>query len=209
MREGFSKQNESDDILTLKKYILSLPLLGLISSIGILCIQFLIDKPWSIYSLLLNVIPLIFMLILFCVITFFCKKKVSCIDLTKKRIVLYTILFVLIAFLNIGLYRVKNVDILKYSFDTVYQHIEESDNRVYVVFGSKTCLYCENMQEIYKSAFLENKINSYYYVDLLYEGQNDDLIKKQNVSEIPLLVIYHNGEEEKRLVGTAVEDVIL
>lgn len=65
------------------------------------------------------------------------------------------------------------------------------------------------MEKIYKTAFLKSKITSFYYVNLMYEGQNSELIKKQKIDEIPLLVIYQNGMEQKRLKGTAGEEQVV
>lgn len=97
------------DLIAFKKYVLSLPLSGMIASIGILCIQFFRNTPWSIYSLLLNTIPFIFSIVLFGSIIFVWKKKKTYTKMkfSIRRKLIYALLSLSIVFLNIGLYKIK------------------------------------------------------------------------------------------------------
>lgn len=97
------------DRTAFKKYVLSLPLSGMIASIGILCIQFFRNTPWTIYSLLLNTIPFIFSIVLFCCIIFVWKKNKTYtkMEFSKKRILIYALLSLSIVLLNLGLYKIK------------------------------------------------------------------------------------------------------
>lgn len=87
--------------------------------------------------------------------------------------------------------------------------ISESKSQYNVLFGSNSCIYCKYMDEIYKKAFVDSGIKEYYYINLTYEGQNEDILLEKNIEEIPVIVQYVDGQEKKRLSGTSnVEEVI-
>ena len=99
-----------EDVVSINKYIRNLPLVGIVSSMGILCVEFFKNTPWSIYSIFLNIIPLIFSLVLyFSIIIWRHRKSYKKLSFSTKRKIVYILFLVALVVLNVCLYNFKNV----------------------------------------------------------------------------------------------------
>lgn len=182
----------------------SLPMWGVLASIGITLVGFIRKVPWSFEIIVWNCTPLLINL-LFLLVYFICKKE-RCKHEIKKRRLTVAVLFLIV--LNISLCVSTSVKQINIGLKDLNK-ISESKSQYNVLFGSNSCIYCKYMDEIYKKAFVDSGIKEYYYINLTYEGQNEDILLEKNIEEIPVIVQYVDGQEKKRLSGTSnVEEVI-
>jgi thioredoxin-like negative regulator of GroEL len=82
------------------------------------------------------------------------------------------------------------------SLDDAITLQKQIDHDILLIFSSKTCSFCQNLQDDLPSMNLENKIICVIDID------NDKILKKQyRVSIIPDTRIISDGIEKKKLVG--------
>ena len=77
---------------------------------------------------------------------------------------------------------------------------ELPDNNKYVViFGATWCQHCGPMKQLLEK--IEDVESFYCNVD-----ESPDFTTKNNVMALPTIIVYNNGEEINRLIGTKTYD---
>lgn len=113
---------------------------------------------------------------------------------------LFIFMLVLLIGLNIVFWKLNNIKYTKIplsNLESVGREIAQEDKlqKYYVIYGSRNCTFCTQMDEVYQEGFLKAPQKYIYYVDLSYEI----IDSVQNINKLPLLVCYQNNEELARL----------
>lgn len=196
----------SKDYQSFCKWVSCLSLLGVFNSICISLSQFLTNKQWSIYLIIYSLIPLVFFSMIYFIAYLYTKWKFNySIPFLNKKIRKFVfLLFIIYLGMNIALWGLnKEVEYEDVSL-TELQGIISSNSSIdfFVLFGSRNCIYCKQMDDIYKSAFFHQDM-TIYYVDLSYVKTDDKFVQENTITELPLLVHYSGGKEVERIVGVA------
>lgn len=187
------------------RYIMLMPLIGLAISCFFALFLFIRNKVWSWYTIVYTLLPIVIILLLFFILIGLIKLKYNC-NIIKKwnkiHKVLMLLLSVILIAINIILWKYKSINFNNLSLQESIEIVNETNGVPYfIIYGSNNCIYCYQMEEIYKQAVLDISPEYIYYVDLSYETVNQELIQKRNIDSLPLMVLYKNGKEIKRLEG--------
>lgn len=198
-------KKQGEDREKIIKYILLMPLIGLAISCFFALFLFIRNKVWSWYTIVYTLIPIVIILSLFFIIIGLIKHKYNCNIIAKWNNihkVLMLLLFVILIAMNIILWKYKSINFDYISLqESIEIEGETNGDPYFIIYGSNNCIYCYQMEEIYKQAVLDISPEYIYYVDLSYETVNQEEIQKRNIDSLPLVVLYKNGEEINRLEG--------
>ncbi|MBM7541874.1 thioredoxin family protein [Amphibacillus cookii] len=192
------KSVEKQKIFT---YLSFQPLVGLTISIALTCYFFFIGVPRNWGVILYILIPTIILTLIYLLSKVFLGKSVS---MTRRAKFLFAIWSVsLILFLGLFLLFKPNLEIEKISLTQAKGIIEESDkDNYFLIYSADSCIYCKDMKPVYKDSFFRfNKNENVFIVDLLSSSENENLLSELDVSQIPSLRKYSQGEETKRIDG--------
>lgn len=200
-------------IQEIKNYASFQPFVGLIASVMFAFFLFFRDKLWSWGMVLYILIPFIGFIVIYAVIAIYMKVKHGIIVpfINKKIKILAIFLLMLLIGLNIALWKVKSVEFINVTLKDLPSVATDVQNsqKYFVLYSSKNCIYCNQMKSVYKEALLKEANVKFYNVDLTSEAIHSALVKKRNISRLPLLVCYQNDKEVNRLEGaTKLETVI-
>lgn len=199
------KKQLSDDFNNFIKFVSFLPFLGLSSSVIGVLFHILNKRQWSITGMIYILSPFTIYVIIYAIITIVIKMKyVLIIPFINKRLrKLFIFMLLLLIGLNIAFYKlnsIKYTNISLSNLELVGKEIAQEDKlqKYYVIYGSRNCIFCPQMEEVYQEGFLKNPQKYIYYIDLSYE-----LIDSvQNINKLPVLVCYQNNVELARLEGS-------
>lgn len=167
--------------------------------------------PWTIPKTICSLIPFITAIILSFAIKYMFKPSINC---SVKKGILLLSTFLLLICLNVVAFKVKrfdyiHVNLLELNKIDKEKQLSNCNEDYYVLFGSRNCTYCIQMEETYQEVFLKCKMENVYYVDLSYENTNSKLIMKRKINQLPILIKYNQGKELDRIVGvTKLSDLL-
>ena len=204
MKKDNKNEHLEENFMKFIKYVYNFPIYGMIASIILIIIQLIGKKIWEVEKIFFNLVPFFSSSIIFLLIVLIFYKKIAFIQVGKKRkIILATLTFVWII-LNVILYKytyIQKININSEQLDNIAKN--ESSIPYYVLYGSDYCTYCKYMDDIYKQAFLNCNIKHYYYINIAYEGQNEDILERNKIKNIPILIKYSKNKELERISGTS------
>lgn len=161
-------------------------------------------RQWSLTGIIYILSPFITYVIIYVIIAIVIKAKYALVIpfITKSLRKLFIVMLVLLIGLNIVFWKLNSIEYTNIplsNLESVGREIAQEDKlqKYYVIYGSRNCTFCTQMEEVYKEGFLKNPQKYIYYVDLSYEIVDS----VQNINKLPLLVCYQNNEELARLEG--------
>ena len=193
----------SDDEKNFIEYVSYILIMGLFASCVYVLFRFISKKPWSSYTILYALIPTFVSAVVYICARIWIKYEIGNdvrMALWKKAVSVILVITFLISIYLLREY--TRVDYIHIALGDVSRVIDENGS-IYVLYGSDNCVYCYQMEDIYEQAVLDSGLEDLYYVDLTYESTEQEDAAGLNINSIPLLVFYENGEEVKRLEGTA------
>lgn len=199
------KVNLEDD--KLKKNISTMfalqPMIGLILSVITAFFALIKGREWSIMLLLFTFFPF-FICCLLCFIEYIGLRRSLSFRpiLFRKKYKYITIIFVVaLVVLEIMIFKFNSkMDIPTISLEKTEEMINKKDN-FYIIFGAQNCLYCKDMEDIYKSTFNEVEVENVYYCDISYESYDNKTLKTLGVDKLPMLFKIHKGKVINQMVG--------
>lgn len=90
------------------------------------------------------------------------------------------------------------MDIIEVNKDNFKEEVLESDKKVLVDFNANWCGPCKMLRPILEEVAKENDSVKFISVNI---DDEDELAEDYNVSSIPCLVVFENGEEKARSIG--------
>lgn len=192
------------------KWIFFLPIFGVILSIITICIMILRNKPWSILVTLCLSLLVIACVFLHAILKYRIEIEK---EIAKKRSmgILFLCMIILFLAVNILYWNIRRIDFK----EVTMEQLEDIDFKAteadayYVIYSTQNCIYCQQMKPIYEEAFLKEKDEIIYTVDLSNERTDEVEVTKKRITGLPVLVKYANGEEIDRLEGVATVDMLL
>lgn len=98
------------------------------------------------------------------------------------------------------------MNVIELTTETFEEEVIKSNKPVLVDFNADWCGPCQMLKPTIEQIAAENEEVKVVSVNI---DDNDDLAYKYNVSSIPCLVLFKNGEEVKRSVGLKPKPEIL
>lgn len=90
------------------------------------------------------------------------------------------------------------MDIIEVNKDNFKEEVLESDKKVLVDFNANWCGPCKMLRPILEEVAKKNDSVKFISVNI---DDEDELAEDYNVSSIPCLVVFENGEEKARSIG--------
>lgn len=185
------------------EWVSCVSLLGVFGSVCWTLFQFGIKKQWSYYWVVYSLNPFWgFNLIYICCYGFVKRKfnySIPYWNKHTKKIVLGLIAVYIGS--NIMLWNInKEVKYEKISLAELKNITSYNNSDFFVLFGSRNCIYCKQMEDVYKEAFAHQD-RAIYYVDMSNERIDDEYVQKHNITRLPMLIQYNRGKELKRSEG--------
>lgn len=101
----------------------------------------------------------------------------------NNKIILLFLIISLFSILGLFFFSQQRFQIKEISYSDI-EDIVEKNNDVYIIYGSKYCIYCNNMNQTYKD--IVKKIIHVYQVDL--SNENEDIqqnLENEEINSIP------------------------
>jgi thioredoxin 1 len=96
---------------------------------------------------------------------------------------------------------------LRIGADNFEEKVIKADKTVLVDFYSDTCVPCKRMAG--PLGDVEDEYESQIYVYKVNVNYDADLAEKYGVMSVPTLIVFKNGEEQKRLIGAVGKEQIV
>lgn len=168
--------------------------------------QLIANRPWNSQFVFSIIFPIVLLAVPYVILSaYMWKKHKMPISLTKKVLAVFFIiglalLIATCAFIFINNKEVEPIPVTLAEVSTIPANVEQNEE-YYVLYGSENCVFCDQMREVYKKAFFDNRNAPYYYVDLSQEYTDAPEILRRKIEGIPILIRYQNDKEIGRLSG--------
>lgn len=139
-----------------------------------------------------------------------------------KKSSLYVIIFIIVVIIAVAMWFAINEDSKKTdsefniidtagSLSEALQKAKTSDKKVFAVFESDTCVYCQQLrQNTLNDNQVMEKLNESYVVTIVNINDNPEIANKYNVYSTPtMLILDSNGSELKSIEGYYGPDELL
>lgn len=127
----------------------------------------------------------------------------------KKSIILLFFLAIFLgSILSVFFFNQQNFKIQNVSYSDSKRLIDKKED-IYIIYGSRYCIYCNNMQDTYKNIVKKEKIKNVYQVDL--SNEKDEVqqnLENEGIDAIPSLTYFHNGKKVSTLTGEKGEKIV-
>lgn len=207
---------QNKDFLNFCGWVSTLPIIGLGISVFLLLFRMIRNSQWSLQLLCITIAPFLVLIFLHAVIAIIVKRKFDLrIRLVPQKwgavFLVLIILYVTLNFIirhNNQTVELPTINISEINTVSIESN-EKSNGKYYLVFGSQNCIYCHQMEQIYKDIHKCYSDIVLYYVDLTYEPLSNPKVKDHNITSMPSMVCYQNDAEVDRIEGLASYDMLV
>lgn len=193
------------------QFVFSLPFIGVFVSLIVASIAIFTCRPWSVYNIIYIFAPTVFGGILYCILKIVLGYSLDAKIQNRKRKRILLIGIVLLLSVNILYWKIRSVEFTNITLKQL-EKIENADyklNSYYVIYSTENCVYCHQMEPLYKKAFLKENNTEVYIVDLSNERTDGREVLKKEISRLPVLVHYKDGKEIARMEGVSTMEMLV
>lgn len=119
----------------------------------------------------------------------------------KRRRIFIGLAVLMSLFVVIIFYFTNTPKVQEISFSDRKAILEKYEDS-YIIYGSEYCLYCNEMEPVYKDIVKKERIKHVYYVNLANEEDSvTNQLKNEKIDSIPVIIKYHYDKPIKTLSG--------
>ena len=203
--------NESHDFYNFRLFVSNLSIIGLGYSTCAAFFSLVIKKAtWSVHLIVYIAMPFIFLSLIYAIISIYIgyHYNIRIPYVSQKFRIFFLIFAALLSLLTFLLWENNNAPKMLNIKELSTIQGQHDDELYFVIFKSKNCTYCSQMEDLYLSIIKNNPSVSFYYIDLTYVSLFDETVVAHNIKSIPSIIAYKGYIEIDRLEGLASPEML-